>query len=501
MYIRMTAMRIRVFTILLILLLAAEASARERIVFLGREDNWADMVYQLGLRLRSGYRGELDLSLRDGEYEPEPETDLLLHFNRAPFIDAAGLYRVVGAEQRVSPLARLGQGAARFDARDQGLLLEASREAMFAAGQSWDDFSIEFWLYPAALDDGESILDWEGSRRTEEDRLEQRFRVEVHRRRLRWELTNVFFRPDHEPHRIVLEGDRSLIPRSWSHHLLRFEAGTGLIEYLVDGVPRDLRHVTDTGREGGDIYLPYLGQASKSQLRLGVGYSGLIDQLRFSRRYVTDPMLDRTDEVPAVGITRAFDLGHPLSQPTRIDARFQTPGETDVFFFYRLSDDPHFENLHTGWRRFEPGDALPDRAQGRFLQLRVELYPDGRRRESPSVSWLAIRYEQASPPAAPARLWAEPGDGTVRLRWDEVVDPDVDGYYVYYGTRPGQYFGTGAVQGRSPVDVGDVTEVELEGLENGTVYYFAVAAYDAAGIIPETRFSQEAHARPSRRNE
>ncbi len=497
----MTAKRIELLTVILLLVGTAAAPALERAIQLGRGDEWADLQYRLGLRLQKGYRGELDLFLEDGQYQPDPDTDLLLQFNRTPFHDAAGLYRVLGDEHQLSSPGRLGEGAARFDGAMQGLVLEATPEAMFAPGQSWDSFSIEFWLYPAVLDDGESIMRWTGSRRIEDGLLDQRVQVEVERRRLRWEFDNVFLTPANEPHQVVLEGDRSLIPRRWSHHLVRFRADTGLIEYLVDGVAREMTHVTHSGRESGDVYLPYLGRASDARVGLGEGLSGLLDQLRFTRRCVSQPMLDRTSDAPAVAVTRPLDLGHPLAQLSAIEARYQTPAQTDVFFYYRLSDHIHADDLHTGWRQFEPGEEPAYAERGRYLQLRIELYPDGSRRESPSVSWITARYEPASPPVAPVRVRAEAGDGSVQLYWEEVVDPNVEGYYVYYGTRPGQYFGAGADLGRSPVDVGDTTEVELAGLQNGTVYYFAVAAYDAAGITPETQFSQEAHARPSRRYE
>ena len=501
MYIRMTAKRIRLFTILLLLTVGVPLSGIERELRLGREDGWADLEYRLGVRLLEGYRGEFDLFLEDGEYRPDRDTDLLLAFNRTPFHDAAGRYRVTGAAQRVATPARLGDGAARFEPTDGGVLLEATPEAMFAPGQSWDDFTIEFWLYPAVLDDGETVLRWRGARRTDNGRLDQRFEVRLERRRLVWDLDNIFLTPEHAPYRVVLESDRTLLPRRWSHHMLRFEAETGLLEYLVDGVPRDVTHATEGGREAGDVYLPYLGRASNGRVELGARLSGLLDQLRFSRRYVTRPMLERTSGSPAVAITRPLDLGHPLAEVSTLDARYRTPGETDVFFFYRLLEDNERPALDTGWRRFDPGEPLPEGERGRYLQLRLELYPDGRRRESPSVSWVTARYEPAAPPAAPARVRAEPGDGSVHLRWDEVVDPSVEGYYLYYGTRPGEYFGSGAEQGRSPIDLGDRTEVELAGLQNGRVYYFAIAAYDAAGIVPETQFSREQHARPARRTE
>ncbi len=75
---------------------------------------------------------------------------------------------------------------------------------------------------------------------------------------------------------------------------------------------------------------------------------------------------------------------------------------------------------------------------------------------------------------------AEAGDEVVILSWDAAIDNEaVTGYFVYSGlasvdAEDEEYdFGS--------QDVGDVLSAEVSGLENGTTYYFAVTAYDAAG--------------------
>ena len=70
---------------------------------------------------------------------------------------------------------------------------------------------------------------------------------------------------------------------------------------------------------------------------------------------------------------------------------------------------------------------------------------------------------------------------------------------MYYGNRPGEYLGRVAVEGTSPVRVGDVTSVTLHGLKNGTIYYFAVAAYSKIDDRILGTLSKEVFARPSAR--
>jgi len=73
----------------------------------------------------------------------------------------------------------------------------------------------------------------------------------------------------------------------------------------------------------------------------------------------------------------------------------------------------------------------------------------------------------------------------------------VRGYLVYYGTSPGNYHGTGAGRGPSPIDAGSATELDLEGLENGRLYFFAVVCYDSTDPPHRSAFSVEVSARPS----
>jgi hypothetical protein len=71
---------------------------------------------------------------------------------------------------------------------------------------------------------------------------------------------------------------------------------------------------------------------------------------------------------------------------------------------------------------------------------------------------------------------ATANDGAVTLEWLSSVDANADAYCIYYGERPGEYMGE-----KSPLMVGDTTRYTLDKLQNGKVYYFAVAAVSHAG--------------------
>ena len=67
---------------------------------------------------------------------------------------------------------------------------------------------------------------------------------------------------------------------------------------------------------------------------------------------------------------------------------------------------------------------------------------------------------------------------------------------MYYGNRPGEYLGRVALEGQSPINVGNTTSFTLTGLENGKIYYFAVATWSAYDDRVIGKLSKEVYARP-----
>jgi hypothetical protein len=69
----------------------------------------------------------------------------------------------------------------------------------------------------------------------------------------------------------------------------------------------------------------------------------------------------------------------------------------------------------------------------------------------------------------------------ITLKWDRNPEPDIAGYYVYYGRISGEYVRMKAVT--------DTTVVI--GVKGIRTYYFAVTAYNTNGA--ESDFSEEVH--------
>jgi len=488
------------FLLLLFIAIGGFAQDLEKSIVLGKEDNWRDIESSSKVIIVPGLQGFTDLVLAPAEYEADDTTDLLLHFNSIPFTDSAHNYLVSITSPQIHPtLARYGDGAALFQKGYSPVTLKPGAASLFSSGATWDDFTIEFWLYSPNLREGDVIFLWKGAAWLPNGEINhQEIKCSLQSQRLNWDLNGLFQLPGKAPLSLSIGGSRVLIPRSWSHHLLRFSSETGLLEYLIDGKPEAVAYANPDNRETGIVYIPRIGSAAPGNLTIGTDLTAIIDEFRISRSFVDSPNLHNVSQQTGFVESRIFDLTYTGTMIDTISAVEQLPGNTDIAYFYRLSDAHPSAVPDLPWVPFIPGKPFPATAKGRYLQLRMEFYPEGTGSVSPRISTLTISYFPDLPPTTPIRLEATGNDKSVTLRWIPVPEQDVKGYLVYYGTKPGVYFGTTAVEGQSPIDAGNTTEFTIHGLTNGTLYYFSGVAYDNANPPHRSSFSNEISTRPSR---
>lgn len=477
--------------------------ALDRSMTLGGPEGWEQIESTKGIAYRIGYQDRLAMTLADAQYEPGPTTDLLIHFNGergAQPTDATGNYTV--SSSRIAfdrERFVFGGGSGLFRGEHRALVLvPLSPSALFTPGRQWRDVTIEFWLYPANLDGEQTVLLWENGRYVDDAFLRQEMRASLVGGHLIWSFRNFFVPASMGRFNLTLSGSRFLLPRQWYHCVLRFDGDTGMVESSIDGRPDVIGYANAAGRENGTVDLPLMGSAQQPRLIVGDGYQGLLDELRISSAFIRNTESERFSLSPGVALSRIFDLGYPDTVVTAITAHMQTPGDTAVSFFYKAANElAGATELAGDWVQFAPGGELADPPKGRYLQLRIELLPDGAGRVAPALSSLTLTYRPHLPPTAPALLTARAGNGEITLSWRAVIDPDLAGYRIYYGDRPHQYFGSDSSSGPSPIDVGDRTTYTLKGLTNGRLYYLAVAAYDSSKPSEQGAFSREVAARPS----
>lgn len=449
----------------------------------------------------------------------DESSDLWLTFDQPGperFYDEMGHYSVTVGDAVLrsdEKQARYGSGAALFTGisivpgtktDSSGIFITPKPGALFASGSQIDDFSIDFWLYPANLEKGEQILTWSSGRKTRSgESIFQRIRCQIGSNKLEWIFSDFFTSVDDKNRiTIYLKALSNILPRTWSYHQIRYNAAVGLLEYLVNGNLEAVVYTTKNQKSGGEIYTPKIG--SGGVFTVGERFSGLIDNFRILPFYTEVPPDTKYTLSGGYIITKPLDMGFSDSKVLRMDADIKSSNEGSVLsqvqFFMRTTNNPYLwtQDDPTSWYPIELGMDLSNQFKGRYVQIKAQLYPSSSGESAPFINKLSILYEPDAPPPPPGLVQAVARDGAVELIWKPSPDRDLSGYVVYYGTESGIYFGTDSDLGASPLDVGPRTSIVIDGLKNGRVYYFSVAAYDKASPSHIGDLSREVVARPLR---
>ncbi len=474
------------------------ARAEERTLVLGGEAGWPPLSVSRGIGRGTGRLGREALVLDSALERAESREDMRLSFDGPESGDGAGNYEIVKSTLHTvgQNRSRHGTGAALAMGEGATLALRGKPGSLFSTPGAIGSFRIDFWLKPEVVDNGVIIFRWRSSRTGFDSSYYQSIRAGIMKNRLEWIFSNVWTDAAGAGIEVSLRGRKNLIPGAWAHHELSFDAASGLIEYRLDGAAEDIRHLTSTGTERGDIFSPILG--APADVELAVGYSGLIDEFRVVRDGPANQDIEARNERLVKYRTSGgrfetmpFDSGGLGSEILRVDCLAARPPRTDVTFFARAGDNQfEWTDESPAWIPVSSGSDIRG-VTGRYFQIAGELYPDGTGSVTPVVSSVTITWRKDPPPLPPARVFAEAGDGSVTLRWVASIESDTLGYLVYYGSRPGEYLSVG-----SPLDVGNSLETTIDGLENGKPYYFSVSAYDAGGRSQMGPLSVETFARP-----
>ncbi len=479
------------------------AFATPKNLILGGDAGWGEIAEMNGVSVGSnnGLFGYDALELSTKLANANPTTDLYLSFDEDEISDVTGNYTITNCNMTRSEDSVKGSGSALSRGINKGVTLTGNKKALFGKSGSLGSFTIEFWLCPALAENGETVLSWRSSLNEDIHSDYQMISASFYKNHLEWTFKNIFV--GYRATEIHLAGYNTVVPNKWARHTVSFDEENGLLEYLVDGRTESLVFVTKTGHENDTICYPRLGV--KAALELCPDYVGKIDSFRISKlpagREKSDILLTGNEKYRMSGgkiMTKPILVSHS-AVIEQIDTLMSVPPETDIRFYIRSGDNCYGWNTNfPAWKEIIPGEKISG-IKGLYFQLYAEFLPDGNGSQSPRLSEISVRYDEQPEPLPPFKITAHAGDGSVTLNWSYSVDDNAGGYYVYYGNRPGEYLGRMAVQGNSPVNVGNRTSVTLTGLENGRIYYFAVSAYSKIDGRINGSLSKEVFARPSSR--
>lgn len=488
----------------LCLVVAQNFFAESKTVTLGGKNGWPEFEAECGIARGLGRFGYECVELDTNSHKVSMETDLLLDFEdlkNGTLSDSSGNYSVEKNSLLSASKSIMGKRAGLSRGNGDGIALRGKPGSVFGTKNRSGSFSIEFWICPATSENGEVIFEWHSSRIVDYYVLFQKIECAFINNCAVWTFTNLFEGDVSENGEVQLESYTMLIPDKWTRHEISYDEESGLLEYRIDGKVESLKFVTEDGREGGSIFPPVFGEVAP--IHICPSFVGLIDDFKISRR-VTDSSNPKNlnyerFKVDGGSFRTKPIAATPASVLNSLSIVENVPPQTEIRYYVRAGENYFgWNDVFPEWKQVKNGEEISG-VNGRYFQIAVELFPDGGGRKTPSVTEIKVNYSQTPLPSPPLRLRARAKDGGVDLSWNFSVDENAGGYYVYYGNRPGEYLGTDADQGPSPIKVQNISEFKLTGLKNGAIYYFAVSTYSNLDDHINGRLSNEAYARPGRR--
>lgn len=489
----------------LCLVLSSGTGIFAREIVLGGKEGWKSFQSETNITRGKGRFGYECIQLETNSFVFDENTDLLIDFESPDSPISAGNYEVVVNNLKISNQTKKEKFAG-LSRNIGGLNLLGKNGTFFGTEGLKGSFSIEFWLCPSISENGEIILNWESSKNVGGELIFQHLNAIFVKGHLEWTLSNFFdFYDAGTQHKdIVMKGSSNIVPDKWSYHALSFNSETGVLEYIVDGITEDLCYVTTTGDESGEVSLVILG--TPSELQFCTEYTGKIDDIRIMRRAYETPDFQSADNAGKLGTVQYTPKGgrfvtKPImvskgSKLNSLTAEMNVPSQTEVCFYVRSGDNFYgWTDSYPEWKPVESGEDISG-VTGLYFQVAAELFPDGDGNVTPTITEISMDYSELTEPLPPFVVKAVAGNGCVTVSWNYSVDDNAGGYYLYYGTRPGEYLGRIAVEGESPINVGNTTSFTVTGLENGAIYYFAVAAWSVYDERVVGNLSKEVFARP-----
>lgn len=474
-------------------------------VVLGGKAGWPEFQSSQNITTGKGRYGYECIQLETNSFVPDRDTDLLIDFEDPRNIISDGDYKIL-RNNLSSTNQTKNEKLAGLSRNMGGLSVSGNPGTFFGSEGLLGSFSIEFWLCPSLVENGEVIFNWESSKNVEGSLLYQQLSGYFEHGHFTWVFSNFFdgFVNKNGKNEILLAGTSRLIPDEWSYHVVSFDSETGILEYILNGSTEALTYVTSDGQESGEVSLVYLG--TPSEIDLCSEYTGSVDDIRILRRAYSRPEFQSAEYGGKIGHTQYIPQGGRfVSRPimvsngavlTQLTAEASVPAQTEVSYFVRSGDNFfNWTDSYPQWKAVKSGELVSG-VNGLYFQVAAELLPDGNGEISPSVTSIALSFDELPKPLPPFVVKAMAGNASVTVSWNYSVDDTVGGYYLYYGNRPGEYLGRIALEGESPIDVGNTTSFTVTGLENGKIYYFALAAWSARDKRVVGELSKEVFARP-----
>ncbi len=397
-----------------------------------------------------------------------------------------------------------GVYSGKFTFSDSCIKLLPYKPSIFYPGNYVGSFTIDFWLYPFKNYDKQYVIYYLADDINIENNKKYGFVIYLDKGKLKYKFFHFFY--DYQKKDVLeeveLEEELNLILYKWEHHAISFDSRNGKMVIYRNGVEEKVIWITGNSKNGGKVYYPYVNEMVNSPLVIGKNSFFLIDNLRISKKFMSNFSLFPVNRKESFLITKVFKLSDNIFNIKDIKIDLKRDNYTFIKFGYRISDDifaPDNKNIPWVYVNLENFNIPQEYAKGKYIQFKLTIYPEVSENDIKIYS-LSLNYNIDETPYVPQIVKAIPGDEVVEIYFIPSPEDDIVGYEIYYGNESKNYISKDALEGASPIFV----KKQSEGLQyhkatltlkNEKSYFISVRAVDKNGH--KSPYSKEVYVRPS----
>lgn len=484
-----------VFILLVIFFLFSSFSIKNNIVYENKEYKWKNIFKKEGIS-QFLFKNNIAFSLKENEYEYNDSNDLILHFN-AKYKENLKIYGNY-IKKTISYIpdssnSILGKASASFSLHHHRIELFPTKNSIFYPGKILKSFIIDFWLYPQASYEGNTIFSYYGPTYIKEfDKIDYAgIRCYLEKNQVKLNFSNIFYLKDN-PVSFEILTNVYLDIASWQHIAISYNALNGKLVITKNNKKKKIIWVTETGKENGTLLVPKITEYLKVPFNIGNSFFGNIDEFHIGKYFCEEFNLSKYITTYGEIVSKVIDFNYYSSYYKNFKTISDESNKTKVYVFARASEEIFDENDNTiPWIKATESTVL----KGRYLQWKLKLYPSFNGNYTPLVYDLKYDFVPNYPPSKPARVSYELlGNGKVLIKWEKNLESDIKGYYVYYGKKSRFYIDHDAEEGASPIFTKD--NYIILTLPKYIQYYISVRTVDKAYINQKSVFSDEIIVRP-----
>lgn len=485
----------RIQTIIFILLFTLPLFSQEVYeIHLGGESGFSNLYLTYNLSEHTNRMGYDSFRIKKRENIYSPSVDLLLSFE-GNFNDLSAKHEVIPEGEFRFIGYKDSSTSALYFPRTSAVVYLKPEKSFFNNSEFIGSFTIEFVLNPASHFVNAVVFSKYGNYIEDGKVKTQGIRASLVEGKMVWEFKEFFHASGKSIDATLSKG--SFIEKGvFHHHSISFDSETGKLVKYLDGVEEEIVFVTEDGTPDSTIYQPYFSKENRVSPRLGGGFVGFMDEVVIRGEYKDSFDLHDYSRFPAEMVSRVIDFRSYSAFLKSIKLSYTAEGGSDARLFYRagkrffLPSSPSEGDLQ--WIYIPNDYEFTEPIKASYVQTKVILKTDPSMKHSPQIDDIIIEYEENGRPLIPTGLMATPANSSVILSWDKTSEADVKGYKIYFGRKKGIYD-----EEDSPIIVeGDANRYIITSLENETLYYFTISAYDGLGPKHEGGFAEEVYARP-----